>query len=299
MAGAVLKSMTGFGKAKGEDGDLKIDVEVRTLNHRFLDCSLRLPQPYTQFELDLRSAIASRLERGKVEVFVTRRLSTGKGGRPLLDRSLFDQYWGLYEEVFSGKGVTDLSSVPAALLDILSRKDVLLMEEEEQDPEREKVLLFKALNEALDKLNVMRETEGARLDQDLRGRLNHLVEIRQKIQLLSQEAGDRHRERLLSRLHKINSEIRVDETRLAQEVAFILERLDIAEELTRLESHFQQCTHILSNPPNGRRLEFLVQELGREFNTITSKCQDAPIQSLCIDAKAVLEKMREQIQNVE
>lgn len=298
MAGAVLKSMTGFGKAKVEEGDLKIDVEVRTLNHRFLDCSLRLPQPYTQFELDLRSAVASRLERGKVEVFVTRRLSTGKVGKPILDQALFDQYWELYEGIFTKKGAS-LSAVPAALLDILSRKEVVISEEEEQDPEREKPLLFGAINDALDRLNTMREAEGARLDQDLRNRLATLAEIRQKIQSLSLEAGDRHRERLLSRLQKVSAEIRVDETRLAQEVAFILERLDIAEELTRLESHFQQCSHILSNPPNGRRLEFLVQELGREFNTITSKCQDAPIQSLCIDAKAVLEKMREQIQNVE
>jgi uncharacterized protein (TIGR00255 family) len=299
MGYALLRSMTGFGKAQVEAGNVVIDVELRTLNHRFLDFTLRVPPAYAQFELDIRSAVAARLERGKIEVLIGRRVHGGQAVQPVLDEQLFQRYLDLYKRVGASIGLREEVIQERAVLEILSRKEVLAPVEEVADFETERDPLFRSLALALARLCEMRECEGVKLLADVTGRLEQLRSIRARICALTETTGQRHRERLFTRIQKLTPEIKVDESRLAQEVAFILDRLDVTEELTRLESHFHQFGEILKDPPNGRKLEFLLQELGREFNTISSKCQDAQIQALTIEAKATLEKMREQIHNVE
>lgn len=297
--GTLIASMTGFGKASRQSDTLLLEVEVKSVNSRFLDLSFKLPRSYSQFEIALRELVSSRLARGRVELVVRRQPVAEQACAVEFNQALFKAYWGVCQEVTRECGVTDDATRAAILRDLLNRSDVLAAVEQVADEAGEKEQLLWVVGAALDAVVDMRRAEGAQIEVDLLHRLARLREIEQALREIAAQQGGELKTRLQERLAQLAPEVIVDEQRVAAEVVFWVDRLDVTEELVRLKSHFEQFTASLHTPPSGRKLEFLLQELGREFNTIGSKIQDAAGQHLVVAAKAELEKLKEQISNVE
>lgn len=296
-----IRSMTGFGKARTRTAGVTLDVEVKSVNHRFLEFSSKLPKVYSGFESEVRRAVADKVQRGKVDVLVSR-TATGESGAPLvtLNKALFQSYLSVYNDAFSHSGASlSGESQTGAILSILSRTDVVSGNEDEPSILLEKDTLLATLNEALNELVRTKVGEGERILTDLKNRIASLLDLRKKLQDMSAVSPSDIKDRLTLRLKKLAPEISVDEARLAQEVALLADRADVTEELVRLDSHLSEISTVLFGSVNGKRIDFLLQECGREFNTIGSKAQNAPIQSCVVSAKMELEKLREQIQNIE
>lgn len=290
-------SMTGFGRSSAAEGGVQLDVELRSVNHRFLDLSLKLPRMYLELEPELRERCASRIERGRLEVSVARVLHASSGRSVAFDRDLYAKLERIYRDTL---GKTSPENLASLRLQILSRREVLDVGEIAAVSAGERRLLFRLVDEAFTGLLEMRRIEGRRLASDIVDRMQSVTELRHEIERLQPGAPDRVRERLLARLRPVLAKIgEIDPQRVAAEAAMLADRVDISEELTRLASHEREFERILATPPSGRRLDFLLQEFGREFNTISSKAQDAEVQQRVVAAKAALEKIREQVQNIE
>lgn len=297
-------SMTGFGQAKEETDGVQITAEIRSLNHRFLEISCKLPSGYASFEPRLVQTIKQRLERGRVELSVQRRdsrslvkLSTFK-----LNEDLFQNFLQIGKKTLQLAGLDDEKYLGRAVLDLLQRREVVEFvptQLTDTDIENEFPIFERIIRTALDSLSAMRITEGKVLEADLRNHLAMLRELTVQISRKGEGLTSRLQEKFSGRLEKLLSGAVVDSTRLAQEVAILADRLDISEELTRLESHCSQFEQMLGSSGGGRKFEFLIQEMNREVNTLGSKAQDSEISIQVVEAKAVLEKLREQIQNVE
>jgi len=291
--------MTGFGKGNAESKELRIDAEIKSVNSRFLDIVFKLPRPYAQFESAIRSLIAAKLERGRVEVFLTRKPLDVEACAVTINRALFDSYLAIYEEL--GKDLDSLGSFDRGdmVRDILARRDVVEAGEEVAEVEFEKELLLEAISQALDTLAQMRATEGERLGEDIRKRLQELRRLQKDIGEHALAGPEKVKERLIERLEKLAPEVKLDPERIVVEAALLADKIDVSEELVRLDSHIEQFQAVLKESPNGRKLEFLLQEFSREFNTIGSKAQNAEVQALVVAGKAEVEKLKEQIANVE
>ncbi len=282
----MIQSMTGFGSAEGAS----FKVEIRSLNHRFLDVSLRIPQNFTRHELPLRSMVRERFSRGKFDIYVSTTSGKGSAIKVNMDlaKSIYNSLRSLKEEL-SLRGEICIET-------IASFKEVIITEETDQDIGS----LFEAFKEALDKVEEMRKREGAAIARDAFARLDLLEDLRGRIASLSRDAADSSRERYKERLHALFGELAFDENRVLQEAALLAEKSDISEEITRLSSHIGQLKKILSDGDTiGRKVEFLLQELNREVNTIASKADDYRMSSLAVEMKAELEKIREQAQNIQ
>jgi len=301
----VVRSMTGYGAGDvlTADGSRWI-VEARSVNHRFLEVIVRLPRDHSALEDRVRAAASSRLQRGRVEIAVTREDVTKRTRVAKLDAALAARYASAIEEVRGALGTTD----PLPLMFLLGLPDVLRFEEACDEAETAWSALEPALAAALRALVGMREAEGARLAEDLDTRVARLSSLTEGIAGRAPELVAAHAQRLRGRvedlLRAVSSDGRVvslDDARLAQEVALLADRTDISEELTRLRSHFAQASQLLGEGDGtiGRKLEFLLQEMGREVNTIGSKTQALENTRAVLEMKAELEAMREQIQNVE
>ena len=296
---ASLLSMTGFGKSRVERGDFWLEVEIKSVNHRFFDCALKLPRVYAEFEGELRAKLAEALDRGRVEACVTRGGAAASAeGAVVFNEKAYQALQRLYERLLPRRSLQDDEVRARVLLDILARREVLCVEEEPLNADGEGKLLFGAFDRAIEGLRGMRMAEGEKLAHDIRRRIGGIGAIRARISRMLQGMPGILRERLLARIKKLAADAQLDENRLAAEALYLADRADVTEELVRLESHLSQFEQILALPPNGRKLEFVLQEIGREINTIGSKAQDAPVQSLIIEAKAEIEKIREQLQNV-
>jgi uncharacterized protein (TIGR00255 family) len=294
---AELLSMTGFGRATHQVDGLSIEVEIRSVNHRFLDLNVKLPRVYSGYEAELRRSVASEVKRGRVEIFVTRRASDVGGLTVLFNRPLFDRLNDVYVEVLALSTKSINSDVAQ---NILSRREVLDVVEESSAIGREYPELMTALRLALKDFRSMRVNEGSYLKNDMEQRLVKLLDLHAKISQASALSPQIFKERIIERVRRLGPELILDPDRLAAEVALSTERVDTSEELVRLGSHFTQFRDILAQASEvGRKLDFLLQEIGRELNTITSKAQDSIVQHLVIEAKAEVEKIKEQIQNVE
>lgn len=290
-------SMTGFGKASVQNSKLHIGVELKSYNHRFLDIALKLPRAYNQFEFELRDLISSTLGRGRVELLVVREAVIPPQAVQF-DRDLFKTYWNIARKVLREADVTGKEHFAALALDLMSRKEVLGIREENFLGDAERGLLLGALKKALGILVKMRDREGARLGQEISGRFARIKKLREQISKAGQRTVENERERIQNRIKKFTPEVTLDPARLAAEVALLIDRTDITEELVRLDSHFKESSLALAQSGTGRKLDFIIQELGREFNTIGSKAQDADVQRSVIEAKVELEKIREQVQNL-
>ena len=298
----MVRSMTGFAQAQGEEGAWTLAVTVKALNHRFLDLHLRLPGELEPLEPRLRDLVRARVGRGHLEVQFQ---VESRGRRPLqADEDFVRSYLELYNQL---RREHNLSGEPD-LMGVLRLPGVLRAGERSPAPEesgRLAGLAERALTEALGRLNEMRGAEGAALERELRERLRQIGDEQKKLVRLGERALPAYHKRLTERLQELLGQIPLDPARLAQEAAYLAERSDVSEELTRLASHAQQFAHLLdSDGTLGKQLDFLLQEMNRETNTILSKtsglqADGLEMTRLGLEIKAQIERLREQVQNVE
>jgi uncharacterized protein (TIGR00255 family) len=294
------RSMTGFGRARVERDGIALEVEIRSWNSRFLDTVFKLPRLYLDFEFELRTLLAERLSRGKVELSVTRRVTSSGSAEPEVRRERIVAIDELFQSLCAELGIPLGEGRTELLRSLILSREVVDFGEGLTDSELERELLLEGAKAAVEALKTMRAAEGRRLGEDMLARLERLREIRTEIAARVEGGAERTRERLTERLKKLPVGVDVDPSRLAAEVALIAERSDVSEEITRLGIHLDEFSQLLRRPGSeGKKGDFLSQELLREVNTISSKAQDAAVQHLVVDAKAEIEKIREQIQNIE
>ena len=292
----MLKSMTGFGTGRARAGDEEISVEVRAVNHKHLEVKVRLPRELSALEPAVLRAVRSRCVRGAVDVAVRRSASTASGAVPTVDVAMA-RAW---REALRGVArAVDMADVPTTA-QIAALPAVIRMEEPVADLGVAEAALERALTEALDALAAMREREGRALEVDLASRLARVATLTAEVAALAPRTVEAYRARLHERVAELLKGAPVDEARLVQEVALFAERTDVAEEATRLQAHLEAFRSFLaSSEPAGRRMDFLVQEMHREVNTTGSKSQSTEVSTRIVELKAELERIREQVQNVE
>ncbi len=297
---AGLRSMTGFGRASFEVSGSAFDVEVRTVNHRHLDLRLKLPRQLVNCESAVRARVPKQLGRGKVDIVVSLASGVADDTRLEIDRGVAEQYVEASRDLTTHLGVTGALDVTSLLTlpGVARFVDTGLPEEELEHQ------LCTAIDSALAGVDQVRLAEGAAIETEFRGRLEKIAGLVDDLDARSSLVQEAARERLRKRTSQLELETGiVDEGRLHQEIVIAADRLDISEELARLRSHIEQFFTVLSTagPDNvvGRRLDFLLQELGREANTVGSKANDAPLAHDVVEVKTELERIREQVQNIE
>ncbi len=291
-----VRSMTGFGRGRHAEGEVEVVAEVRAVNHRFLDISLRVPKTYSCFEPDIRKIVSAVIHRGKVDVTVSR--IGGKSGfmEVMLDEHLAAGYHRCLKEL---QGKLRLGG-DISLSDMLTLKEIIVPIEREEGIEQERTLVEESLRRALRALNEMKEAEGAALWRDIEERLITIRDTARLIEPLANQVTIAAKERLERRIAELTGGLELDKERLLQEVALLADRSDVTEELTRLSSHVVQFLAFgKEGSPLGRKLDFLLQELHREVNTVGSKAASTEISSHVVSMKAEVEKIREQTQNIE
>ena len=296
----MIRSMTGFGRASFQVAELAFDVEVRTVNHRYLDVRAKLPRVLAAFEADVRARVQARLDRGKLDLSVTTPAPVGLPPRLEIDLATARSYLAAARDLHQ----RELVSGDLSVADLLALPGVARFVEIEVPVESLREALLRAVDAALDATDAMRAQEGAALECDFRERLRRVLELTADIESRADVVQQAARERLRRRAEQLRMESGIlDEARLHQEIVIAADRLDLNEELVRLRSHVEQFQHILAEAgpgkPVGRRLDFLLQEFGREANTIGSKASDGPVAHWIVELKTEVERLREQVQNVE
>ncbi|MCO6430219.1 MAG: YicC family protein [Deltaproteobacteria bacterium] len=293
-------SMTGFGRASLKSRAVQIDVEIKSVNNRYIDISIRLPKEYSALEQQLRKEITGSVQRGRIEIGISRRVSEGALPVAKVDLTALDSLMARYRSAGRRFGIADSSFMKDALLDILSRKEVMesVVDQDTVQPAEVK-LLTRTLRQAMKELVSSRMSEGRKLGQDIAAKLEDLSKARLQIEKRAKSVPQRYQSRLSSRVKELATGHAVDEQRLAAEVALMADRCDISEELVRLGVHIDEACAALSRKGTGRRLDFLLQEFTRELNTMSSKAADAEISGIVVDCKSIVEKIREQVQNLE
>lgn len=289
-----MLSMTGYGRATCEIEGRQLTIELKSVNHRFLDLSFRMPRTLMFLEEDARRLIGARLARGHVDVFMTYRNLRADAKSVTVDKALFSAYASALEGV-SEFGLKDDRS----LMSVVRLPDVLVVTEGEEDQTALKALMTETMTQALNGMVEMRAREGREMAADLKRYVDAVETRALEIERRYPETVDEYMRRLRTAVEELIGQ-QMDEERLLTEVAIMADRSAIAEEIVRLKSHILQIRECLDmEEPVGRKLDFIVQEMNREVNTISSKSQDVPITRLAVDCKAVIEKLREQLQNVE
>ncbi len=297
MVGTVIRSMTGYGRKEANGPSINATLEVRSVNNRYIDIQVKVPRSLTALEPRIRKAVQDRFSRGRFDVFIARTGEREQTGKLLLDETRTAQYIDILNAVktrFDLKGEVDLSLVAGF-------PDLIAVAEEREDMEVLWQVLATGLGQTLDELERMRSDEGRTLVEDMARRLALIESLVKEVQALSPLSVESARKRMAETLNRILNEP-PDPVRLAQEIAVLAERTDVTEELTRLNSHIGQYRNLLAgagDEPVGRKLDFLLQEMGREANTIASKAMNAQISYHIVSIKAELEKIREQAQNIE
>ncbi|SKA07523.1 TIGR00255 family protein [Trichlorobacter thiogenes] len=291
----MIKSMTGYGKGEAADIQGRCVVEVKTVNNRYGEVSVKMPRSFLAYEHEVRKAVGGRVKRGKADLFVQWEAATGEVVVPPLNHAVARGYHQAFLDLAHELHVS--AEIPLSL--ILAQRNVLQESASEEQGDL-LPLVLQAVGQALDGLDGMRLREGEALQADLKGRRTDLAALVAQVRERAPQVVDEYQQKLQQRLEKLLGGTELDPQRLAQEVALLADRCDITEELVRLESHFIQFDEtLLLKEPVGRKLDFLMQEINREVNTIGSKANDATITSLVVQMKAELEKMREQVQNIE
>jgi uncharacterized protein (TIGR00255 family) len=298
----MIRSMTGYSRVRHEGEDFSLAVGVKATNHRFLDLQVRLPGGLEPLDPVLRRLVKAHIARGHVEVQVS--LERLGAAELQLDRKLLTAYLSTLQSVRREFGFNSEPDL-VALLRVPGMVTTGNGEIPPQEFERLQGVVEQVVSEALGRLNEMRAREGETLERDLRGRLERLAALCASVEGTAQEMPQLYRRRLEKRVQEILDNVELDSARLVQEVAFLASRSDVAEELTRFRSHLDQVQHLLAESPEvGKRLDFLLQEMNREANTLLSKTTDVPevgleITRQAIEMKAEIEKLREQAQNIE
>jgi uncharacterized protein (TIGR00255 family) len=287
--------MTGFGRAKTESDCFSVNVEVKTVNHRFCEMNIRMPRQLLKIEDRMKKKLNQYIRRGRVEVYVSLEGEGVVTRKVHVDWKLLDEY---YQFIKQAREKYDVEGT-LTLQNLLSRSELLHIEESEAGNEELDNLVLAATEEAAKYLTQMRMAEGEELKKDLLAILSQLESYVFELQKFAPLVVQSFKERLTKRMEEfVNGQL--DETRILTEVAVFADKADINEEVTRLKSHFQQFLQTLeSMEPIGRKLDFIVQEMNREANTIGSKANDSNIAKKVVDIKSLLEKLKEQVQNIE
>ena len=292
----MVKSMTGFGRCEISEGDRKMTVEMKSVNHRYLDVNIKMPKKLNFFESAIRSLLKAYLQRGKVDLFITYEdLSEGKGSLRY-NRELAAEYLKYLTQMSEEFGLEN--DVKAS---VLSRyPDVLVMEEGEDNEEELWKLLEQALKGACEQMVETRAREGENLKKDLMAKLDEMIIHVAWIEERSPQIVAEYRKKLEDKVHELLADAQVEESRLATEITIFADKICVDEELVRLRSHIKHTKAVLEEKDSvGRKLDFIAQEMNREANTILSKANDLEVSNRAIELKTGIEKVREQIQNIE
>ncbi|MBD5149216.1 MAG: YicC family protein [Oscillibacter sp.] len=291
--------MTGYGRARQTVNGRDITVEVRSVNNRYLDCSVKMPRAYIFAEDAIKSLVQKSASRGKVDVFITVESKGAEETVVAVNEPLARSYLAALRQLYELDGgkmvkgdyyVTDLARLP----------DVLAVTKAEEDLESLSADLCAVAEEALAAHTAMREKEGRKLAEDILGRLDTIESLTARVEERSPQTVAEYREKLLARMNEVLQSATIDESRILTEAAIFADKVAVDEETVRLRSHLSQLREMLqSGEPIGRKLDFLIQEVNRESNTIGSKCSDVEIARNVVDLKAEVEKIREQVQNIE
>ncbi|MGI5953835.1 YicC/YloC family endoribonuclease [Dysosmobacter sp.] len=293
----MIKSMTGYGRARAMLHLRDITVEVRSVNNRYLDCTVKMPRMYAFAEDAIKQCVQQAVSRGKVDVYITVDASAADVAKVTVNRELAGQYAAALRELAQVCGQETYSVSP----ETLSRfPDVLTVTKADEDLETVSADLCTVLREALDAYNAMRAVEGKKLAEDISHRLDVILDNTARVEQRSPETVAEYRAKLTARMQEVLQSATVDPQRILTEAAIYADKVAVDEETVRLRSHVAQLRTMLeSDEPMGRKMDFLIQEVNRESNTIGSKCSDVAIAQVVVDLKAEVEKMREQVQNVE
>ena len=293
----MIKSMTGYGRARQELHKRDITVEVRSVNNRYLDCTVKMPRMYSFAEDAVKQVVQKRVSRGKVDVFVTVDASAADVAKVTVNRELAAQYAAALGELAELCGPTAFKVTPEQLARF---PDVLTVTKADEDLETVSSDLCAVLEEALTAYNDMRAVEGAKLAEDIGSRLDTIEAYTGQVEERSPQTVAEYRAKLTARMQEVLQSATVDPQRILTEAAIYADKVAVDEETVRLRSHVAQLrTMLQSDEPMGRKMDFLIQEVNRESNTIGSKCADVSIAQVVVGLKAEVEKMREQVQNVE
>ena len=292
----MIKSMTGYGRAVETVNGREFTVEVRSVNNRYLDCTVKMPRSLSFAEEAVKQAVKQAVSRGKVDVFITVRSENTDDTKISLNATVVEGYLAAMRQLVTEYGVKDDISVST-----LSRmNDVFTVEKPEVDEDQLKADLLNVVGKALESYNAMRSVEGQALDADLRSRGETILELVSQVEAGNGQTVIDYRTRLYNKLKEVLANTNIDESRILTEAAIFADKVAVDEETVRLRSHLQQMNTMLSGGGAvGRKLDFLLQEMNREANTIGSKCTDVNLARIVVDIKAELEKIREQTQNIE
>ena len=292
----VLHSMTAFGRGEAMADGYRFTIELRTLNHRFCDIRIKLPRRYTDFEEEIKRKLSAQFSRGRIEVNVVADEALDKVQHLMVDTELAETYKRLLLDLKDKLGLEAGPSMDT----LLHFRDIFVFREDEESRGQAWKVMESALNQGVNQCIHMRKEEGLAIEVDFNDRLNQLETLCREVESRAPLVFLDVRDRLQKRIEELLGQGQLDESRLAQEVAILAEKSDITEEVIRFKSHIQQFRALLkASGPRGRQLEFVLQEMHREINTVGSKANDVEIGQKVIQIKTELERFREQVQNVE
>ena len=292
----MIKSMTGYGSAKGKAGDLEISVEVKSVNNRYLDTSIRMPRSFLFAEDAVKSTIGRHISRGKVDMFINVDSSAADDMNVKVNEPLLRGYLDAIRLISEKYGLeNDLNAVSAARF-----PDILSVEKKDLDADAISAGIVAVAEEALRDFDAMRQREGEKLCTDVLTKLETISALVATVEREAPKTVEAYQNRLREKLNEVLSSPGIDENRILAEAAIFADRVAVDEETVRLRSHMSQLrTMLAGGSPIGRKIDFLIQEFNREANTIGSKCQNSDIAHVVVELKSEIEKIREQIQNIE
>lgn len=292
----MIRSMTGYGHAKVATDGIIVAFEIKSVNHRFFECSTRLPRNYGFLDEKLKTFLKNRVSRGKLECFVQVEAEDRENVLVTLNKSLVKGYMDAFEELKNQFGVKN--DITASTL--FASNEVFTVHKQAEDEEKILLAVYAAAQQAVEKFVEMREAEGAKLQEDIQ---SHIVEITRNLTFVEARSPETVKEyytKILARIEELTQDAKVDEQRIVNEAAIFADKVAIDEETVRLRSHLAQLDELFNaQEPIGRKMDFLVQEINREANTIGSKSQDVEIARCVVNIKSEIEKIREQVQNIE
>lgn len=292
----LVKSMTGYGRFEGVFGNKRVMAEIRSVNHRYAEYNIRIPRYYGFLEEKVRGVVSDCISRGKVDVTIIMESYGDTDKQVVLNEPLAENYIESLRYLREKLKLADDISVST----VAHFSDIFLVERKEEDAEEIWQAVLAALRPALEQFMAMRKREGARLYEDLKSRSKVLLEMVKAIEQRSPECVFEYRQKLEARLREMLEGANIDESRLLTEAAIFADKIAVNEETVRIKSHLAELESVLdAEEPAGRKLDFVIQELNREINTISSKANDLTVAKMVIAFKAELEKMREQVQNIE
>ena len=292
----MVKSMTGYGRAVQTVNGREFTVEVRSVNNRYLDCTVKMPRTIGFAEEAVKQAVKNVVSRGKVDVYISVNSETAEDVQISLNKPVLEGYLNALRQMNEVYGVRDDISV----MNLARLPDVLLVEKPQVDEEQLQADLLSVVELALQAYDAMRIKEGLALENDLRNRAKTVLELVSRVEELNPQTVSEYRTRLENKLKEVLENKQLDESRILTEAAIFADKVAVDEETVRLRSHLDQMDQMLSgNGGVGRKLDFLLQEMNREANTTGSKCTDVKVARIVVDIKAELEKIREQTQNIE